>query len=552
MNIKAKYYGQSSVCLEYENCTIYIDPYFSNSVKEKYGAEYQRLLPVQIDPNKITDANYVLITHDHLDHCDAYTLKAIFKNSPMVKFIGPKIVIDKLRTEGIDDAKLLIASENNWKKLSPNINLIAVPAAHPEIVRDQDNNSAYLGYVLEVDGVRLLHSGDTSVNQEIIQSILKHGKIHTAFLPVNENNFFKNRMGIIGNMSVREALDFAEELGLKQLIPIHWDMFYLNEALVEEINLLYLRKNPNFKLLIKPKLINLSDVDISIVIRTLNEERYLSQLLNAINDQKIENYKFEIVIVDSGSQDKTLKIAKSFNCAILKIKKDEFSYGRSLNIGCEFSNGNYLVFISGHCIPKDDKWLINLIDPLINSKADYTYGMQLGGKFTHFSEKQIFNKYFPNTEENKQKKYFCNNANAAIKYNVWNKYLFNEYLTGLEDIDLGNRILKKNKIIKYIPKAAIYHFHHENWRQVKNRFEREAIALKIIFPYINFGIRNLFNFFFIAIYQDLKYALLLGKFYKNCVSIIKYRWFQYFGTFVGINKKINSINFDKKRYFYPE
>ena len=66
---------------------------------------------------------------------------------------------------------------------------------------------------------------------------------------------------------------------------------------------------------------------ISVVIRTLNEETYLSELLDKILKQSIENEdEVEIVIVDSGSSDRTLEIANKFNCRITNIKKEDFTF----------------------------------------------------------------------------------------------------------------------------------------------------------------------------------------------------------------------------------
>ena len=111
-------------------------------------------------------------------------------------------------------------------------------------------------------------------------------------------------------------------------------------------------------------------LDISIVIRTLNEGQYLHQLLNSINNQNT-SYKFEIIIVDSGSNDETLKIVKQFKCRLFHIKKEDFSFGRSLNLGCENSNGRFIVIISGHCVPVNNFWLENLVSPLGNPNLDY-------------------------------------------------------------------------------------------------------------------------------------------------------------------------------------
>ena len=78
----------------------------------------------------------------------------------------------------------------------------------------------------------------------------------------------------------------------------------------------------------------------------------------------------------------------------MEIKKEDFSFGKSLNVGCNFSNGDYLVFVSGHCIPVDNHWLENLVSPL-EDNCGYTYGKQIGRGTTKFSENQLFKKYFP-------------------------------------------------------------------------------------------------------------------------------------------------------------
>ena len=170
---------------------------------------------------------------------------------------------------------------------------------------------------------------------------------------------------------------------------------------------------------------------ISIIIRTYNEEKYLAKLLAGIDRQNVGELTKEVILVDSGSTDKTLQIARSFDCKIERIRKDEFSFGKSLNIGCKSATGGILVFISGHCFPVNDYWLIKLVQPILDGKVALTYGRQLGVSTSRFSEQQIFSKYFPVSSSIPQQNFFCNNANAAVLKEVWQKYQFNEELTGL-------------------------------------------------------------------------------------------------------------------------
>ena len=148
----------------------------------------------------------------------------------------------------------------------------------------------------------------------------------------------------------------------------------------------------------------------SIIIRTYNESKHLGALLSAINNQAVEKDSFEIVIVDSGSTDSTLEIANNFETRIVNIRKEDFTFGRSLNIGCDAAHGEALVFISGHCIPKGDRWLSELIKPLKNNESEYVYGRQIGDEESKYSERQLLNKYFPKESSIPQEGYFCNNA----------------------------------------------------------------------------------------------------------------------------------------------
>ena len=101
---------------------------------------------------------------------------------------------------------------------------------------------------------------------------------------------------------------------------------------------------------------------VSVIIRTLNEETHLRALLDGVNNQNTK-HEVEIVVIDSGSTDKTLLIASENFARITHIEKEKFSFGRSLNKGCNFANGEVLVFVSGHCIPEMKIGSTNLLRP---------------------------------------------------------------------------------------------------------------------------------------------------------------------------------------------
>lgn len=290
---------------------------------------------------------------------------------------------------------------------------------------------------------------------------------------------------------------------------------------------------------------------ISIVIRTLNEERYLEELLSAVSRQICPGLSYEVVVIDSGSTDRTLEIANKYSARITHIKKEEFSFGRSLNMGSHFADGEYLVYVSGHCIPVDDDWIKKLVDPLLKGVAGYSYGGQLGRDTTKFSENELFKKYFPATDEIPQAGFFCNNANSAITRKVWADYLFDENVTGLEDMELAKRYVADGGRIAYVSSASVFHIHDESWSQTKRRYERESVALNFVMPEVRITFFDLSRYIVTAIFADAKAALAQKSFARNILPIVAFRTAQYFGSFRGNNLSKQTANRRKEEYFYP-
>ena len=290
---------------------------------------------------------------------------------------------------------------------------------------------------------------------------------------------------------------------------------------------------------------------VSVVIRTLNEAKHLTELLRALDSQRKLGFEMEVVIVDSGSEDETLNIAEQFGCRVTKIKKQEFTFGRSLNLGCAFADGEILTFVSGHCVPIGQGWLESLIGPIVKGQAGYSYGRQVGRETTKFSEERIFEKYFPSESYISTENIFCNNANSAISKRVWSQYKFDESVTGLEDMELAKRYLNDGGSLAYIAKASVFHIHDETWSQTKVRYEREAIALQKILPEVHIGLLDFVRFLVVGIYLDAKVASRQGVFMRELAGIIRFRTAQYLGSYAGGRFSRELSQEKKDSYYYP-
>jgi glycosyltransferase involved in cell wall biosynthesis len=274
-------------------------------------------------------------------------------------------------------------------------------------------------------------------------------------------------------------------------------------------------------------------------------------VLRCVNVQKDDGLKTETIIVDSGSTDDTRTIAQDHGCKILEIQKEEFTFGRSLNRGCEAATGEFLVFVSGHCVPVNGDWLDNLVRPLKKGIADYVYGRQIGGSTSRFSECQLFNKYYPEKSLLPQASFFCNNANAGLSRSTWEAFRFNEELTGLEDMELGKRLVSAGLKIGYVAEAQVFHLHDESWMTVRRRYEREAIALQHIMPQVQINFGDFLRYFVSAVLSDSGVALQQRSFLSNVPEIFMFRLMQFWGSYRGNHEHRKLSREMKEMYFYP-
>jgi len=295
---------------------------------------------------------------------------------------------------------------------------------------------------------------------------------------------------------------------------------------------------------------NESEIVCSVVIRCCNEEQHIGRLLSGILEQTLQ--KVEILVVDSGSADATLAIASRFPVKIVSIRPEEFSFGRSLNIGCREAQGEFLVFASAHVYPLYRDWLERLVAPFKDPDVALVYGKQRGVENTKYSEHQVFARWFPEQSNPSQDNPFCNNANAAIRRRLWQQVPYDEMLTGLEDIDWAKRVMALGRKIAYEADATIIHVHNETARQVFNRYRREAIALKQICPEEHFNLWDFLRLYPSNVFSDGYHAARDGQLARNLVGIPLFRLMQYWGAYRGFRQHGPLKSKLKQRFYYPK
>ncbi len=202
---------------------------------------------------------------------------------------------------------------------------------------------------------------------------------------------------------------------------------------------------------------NKETCNISVIIRTKNEERWLDSCLFAVRNQDVG--EVEIVIVDNESSDNTLKIAKSYQCITTHISNKDFNYSRALNIGINLSTGKLISILSGHCVPVDDRWLTCLSMHFLDEEVKAVYGRQEPLPDSNPVDKRDLWTTFGLDRRIQKRDFFFHNANSMIRRSAWDKQPFNEKLNGVEDREWATKILQSGNKIIYEPAASVYHHH---------------------------------------------------------------------------------------------
>lgn len=197
--------------------------------------------------------------------------------------------------------------------------------------------------------------------------------------------------------------------------------------------------------------------EVSIIIRTKNEERWIGHCLSMVFAQEYTD--FEVILVDNVSADHTVEVAKRFPLTSI-VSIERFRPGHALNEGIRASTGRYIVCLSAHCVPKSTDWLSCLLANFAdNSKLAGVYGRQLPVSFTDPIDKRDLLIAFGQDRRVQIKDYFFHNANSMLRRDIWDAIPFDEEVTNIEDRVWGKAVTTAGYHIAYDPEAAVYHHH---------------------------------------------------------------------------------------------
>jgi len=275
------------------------------------------------------------------------------------------------------------------------------------------------------------------------------------------------------------------------------------------------------------------NVNISVVIRTKNEAKYIAEALELITNQSVKS--LEIIVVDSGSTDGTVEIVKQWrDVKLIEMSAAEFTFGRSLNIGFEAAKGEVVASISAHAFPCNCYWLENLVKHFDSPDIAGVYGKQLPQPdawppvqrdYLECYHEQLLIQSNPDNSKDRT----FSNANSAIRRQCWEKHKFDEKLTGCEDVEWAWAILKLGYKIIYEPQASVYHSHNEPLGKLFKRCYRESIALKELYDN-EISLISTFRSWLASIKADFKFILRNKLDYRWLLRVPFYRLIAKYGA----------------------
>jgi glycosyltransferase involved in cell wall biosynthesis/SAM-dependent methyltransferase len=256
---------------------------------------------------------------------------------------------------------------------------------------------------------------------------------------------------------------------------------------------------PNLALpmIIEDEIFPEEDATVSIVIPAKNASTDFELLLPMYKEQKGLK-DLEIIVVDSGSSDNTIEMAKTYGAKIIEITPEKFSHSYSRNLGAENASGRYLFFTVQDALPPSKLFLHELISVLKNNDlaavscaefpredSDLFYRILIWNHYK-FLEVDKYDRILTCPEKQNyidlRKNGQLSDLACLIPKDTFMNYKYRLELDYAEDIDLGIRLIKDGHKLAFLSSIKIIHSHNRPSYYFLKRAYVDCMFLSRIFP----------------------------------------------------------------------
>jgi rhamnosyltransferase len=209
---------------------------------------------------------------------------------------------------------------------------------------------------------------------------------------------------------------------------------------------------------------------VGVLIRTLNEAELLGRCLETLASQQ-GDHELDVLVLDSGSTDDTLSIAREHGARIYEMAPEDFDYSRSLNVGIEGLRGELILILSAHAIPLDGEWVARMTAPFSDPRVAGVASRQVPWPGHPFREvhrlAHTFGEQPRSWSAEQPDGLVFSNAASCVRRSAWEAHPFT--LPAAEDLDWAERVIAAGSTIVYEPRASVYHSHDESPRALARR-----------------------------------------------------------------------------------
>jgi len=225
---------------------------------------------------------------------------------------------------------------------------------------------------------------------------------------------------------------------------------------------------------------------VSVIIMTLNAQKYISSLLNALLTQTI--LPDEIIVADSESDDNTVKIAQKFSrTKIITVKRHKFDHGSSRDYALRQSVGDYVLFFTQDVIIKQKNYIEIMLKNFDDSCVAMAYARQVAKSEAYEYEKLIRQFNYPKLRcvktKNSVKKMGIKAYYMSDCCSIYNRELylklggFEHHVLISEDMLIAANAINAGYKVVYEANAYVYHSHNYT---LKQEFERNRLIAQFM------------------------------------------------------------------------
>ena len=263
---------------------------------------------------------------------------------------------------------------------------------------------------------------------------------------------------------------------------------------------------------------------VSVVVPTLNAGPRFEELLKKVSEQE-GDFERELIVVDSGSTDGTVELARRYGATVHRVPRAQFDHGATRNLGVSLARGEYVALTVADAVPLDGRWLAAMVEDLErDERVAGVYGRQVPHPEASALTRVLVNNQATAGLERREQQYVggperrhrermpprqrrrlaafgrgrlaaferrrlaaferrrlaaFDNVSSCLRRSVWEELPFEKTSFG-EDLRWGKRVVEAGYKIVYEPRSAVFHSHERGaMYELRRNYVDQRILLEL-------------------------------------------------------------------------